>query len=102
MSQKLTRALDRYKEIETILASQGASADPETYASLMKEYCSLSEIYEKSEEYSRAEKEIEDLTALLASEDDPALKELCEGELRDAKERLERVQKELNSLLFIF
>ncbi|MBP5610907.1 MAG: peptide chain release factor 1 [Clostridia bacterium] len=99
MSQKLTRALDRYKEIETILASQGASADPETYASLMKEYRALSEIYDKSEEYSRAEKEIEDLTALLASEDDLALKELCEGELRDAKERQERVQKELNSLL---
>ncbi|MBP5350176.1 MAG: PCRF domain-containing protein [Clostridia bacterium] len=99
MSKKLTRALDRYREIEAILASPGVSSDPETYANLTKEYSSLASIASKSEEYSKAESEIGDLTALLQSERDPDLKSLCENELRDAKARLDALENELNALL---
>ena len=99
MSEKLTRALDRYREIETILSSQGISSDPETYADLMKEYSSLAPIASKAEEYFKAEAEIGDLEHLLQNERDPELKSLCENELRDAKTRLDVLQNELKTLL---
>ena len=99
MSKKLTRALERYREIEAILASPGVSSDPETYANLMKEYSSLAPIASKSEEYFKAESDIGDLSALLQSERDPDLKSLCENEIRDAKARLDALENELNALL---
>ena len=99
MSEKLTRALDRYREIETILSSQGISSDPETYADLMKEYSSLTPIASKAEEYFKAEAEIGDLELLLQNERDLELKSLCENELRDAKTRLDVLQNELKTLL---
>ena len=99
MSQKLTEALERYREIETILASPGVSSDPASYASLMKEYRSLSQIAEKSDEYFKAEKEIEDLTALLNSETDTDLRGMCERELAEAKERREKLDSEIRFLL---
>ena len=99
MSEQLTRALERYREIETILSEKSYSSDPESYAALMKEYRSLSEISAKSEYYFKAEQEIRDLTALLTSETDPELKGLCESELREARERLERLSSEINALL---
>ena len=99
MSQKLTEALNRYREIETILASSCVSNDPESYASLMKEYRSLSQIAEKSEQYFKAENEIRDLEGMLASENDPELKTLCEKELRDAIASRERLESEIHALL---
>ena len=99
MPQKLTEALERYREIETILASPGVSNDPNAYTALMKEYRSLSQIAEKSEEYFKAEKEIADLTALLDSESDPELKAMCERELSDAKERRKALDAEIKTLL---
>ena len=99
MSQKLTEALERCRELETILASPGASSDPGKYAALMKEYRSLSEIAEKSEEYFRAEVSIRDLEAMLSTERDPELKALCETELRDASATRDRLDSELKSLL---
>ena len=99
MTNKLARALDRYREIETILSSGGVSNDPETYAELMKEYRSLSQIAEKSELYFKAEDEIRDLKVLLDSERDPELKALCEAELRDAQTRFETLGAKIRTLL---
>ena len=99
MTEKLTRALDRYREIETILASPGASNDPESYAELMKEYRSLSQIAEKSEQYFRAEKEIAELQALYDSERDPEIRAMCEAEIRDAKIRFEAIDAKIKTLL---
>jgi len=99
MSQRLTRALDRYRELETILASPGVSSDPETYSKLMKEYSSIAPIAQKSEEYFKAESEIRDLETLLQNEREPELRSLCENELSDAKDRLEAIRIELKTLL---
>lgn len=99
MSDKLTRALERRRELETILASAGSRSDPDSYAELMKEYRSLSRIADKSEEYFKAESEIKDLENLLLSENDSELKGLCENELSAAQARLSRLSSELRDLL---
>ena len=99
MSEKLKRALDRYREIETILASPGVSSDPGTYAELMKEYSSLAPIAQKSEEYFKAESEFRDLEMIVDSERDYDLRSFCENELTQAKARLESLRNELNALL---
>ena len=99
MLQKLNQALERYRELEVILASEGVSSDPDSFASLMKEYRSLAQIAEKSEFYFKAEKEIKDLETLYSSEPDPELRALCENELFNARERFGRIGSELKSLL---
>ena len=99
MSPKLTQALDRYREIEAILAAPGASSDTESYAALMKEYRSLSSIVEKSEEYFKADEAIRDLENLLSSENDPELKALCETELKTLNDTRDRLDGEIKTLL---
>lgn len=99
MTDKLALALDRWREIEAILASGGASNDPGSYAELMKEYRSLSEIAEKSNEYFKADKEIGELKGLLASEPDPEIKAMCEAELRDSETRFQALDAEIRALL---
>ena len=99
MTDQLSRIVDRCRELEAILASPGVSSDPGSYAALMKEYRSLSEICKKSDEYFKAEAEIKDLEALLATEVDPELLALCETDLRATRDRAERLSEELRLLL---
>ena len=99
MSEKLTRAIDRYREIEAILASPVASSDPETYANLMKEDSSLAPIAQKAEDYFKAENEIRELEMLIEIERDYDLRSFCENELSEGKARIAALKKELNALL---
>ena len=77
MLEKLNDAEKRYLSIEEELSLPETFSNQEKYASLMKEYKSLTPIIEKFREYKATEKECADLKAMLDEPLDADMRELA-------------------------
>ena len=99
MLEKLNDAEKRYLSIEEELSLPETFSNQEKYASLMKEYKSLTPIIEKFREYKETEKECADLKAMLDEPLDADMRELANAELKDAKAKVEELFEELKILL---
>ena len=99
MLEKLNDAEKRYLSIEEELSLPETFSNQEKYASLMKEYKSLTPIIEKFREYKSTEKECADLKAMLDEPLDADMRELANAELKDAKAKVEELFEELKILL---
>ena len=99
MLEKLNDAEKRYISIEEELSLPETFSNQEKYASLMKEYKSLTPIIEKFREYKATEKECSDLREMLDEPLDPEMRELASVELKEAKVKIEELFDELKILL---
>ncbi len=99
MLDKLKEAERRYEAMEADLADPAIFSTPERYASLMKDYKSLTPIIEKYREYRRASSDHEDAKLLLSEGLDAAMKEMVTLELKETKARMEVLLDELKILL---
>ena len=98
--EKLTRAEDRFREIEQMLTLPEIISDSKEYTKLTKEYNSLLAIVEKFREYKAIEIALNEADAMMRDATlDAELRELAEGEYRENKEALERTGEELQILL---
>ena len=98
--EKLSRAEDRYREIEQLITLPHIVSDNKAYSGLMKEYKSLTPVIEKYREYKREEKEMNDsLEMVKDSSLDPELRDLAEDEFKLHKENTESLTEELRILL---
>ena len=95
MLEKLNDAEKRYASIEEELSSPETFSNQEKYASLMKEYKTLTPIIEKFREYKANEKEATDLKAMLDEPLDTDMRELANAELKEAKAKAKK-QKSTN------
>ncbi len=98
MFEKLKAAEEKFLQIEAALSDPDVVSDIEKYTAFMKEYKLLSPIVEKFREYDAAKSSVEDAEAML-SDADSELRELCEEEIREGKEAMERTSRELKILL---
>ncbi|MCL2054998.1 MAG: peptide chain release factor 1 [Oscillospiraceae bacterium] len=100
MFDKLKLTDERYEEISTKLAEPEVVADNKLYASLMKEYKSLTPVIDKYREYLKHSKAIEEAREMM---DDGALdkdmRELARAEYDESKEKLDVINEELKILL---
>ena len=85
--------------IEQELAEPDLFSDPDRYASLMKDYKSLSPVIEKYRLYTRARSDREEAELLLEESPDAEMKELINAEIKDTKARMETLYEELKILL---
>ena len=99
MTEKLNDAEKRYISIEEELSLPETFSNQEKYASLMKEYKTLTPIIEKFREYKATEKECADLKSMLDEPLDSDMRELASAELKEAKVRLDELFEELKVLL---
>ena len=99
MTEKLNDAEKRYIAIEEELSLPETFSNQEKYASLMKEYKTLTPIIEKFREYKATEKECADLKSMLDEPLDSDMRELASAELKEAKVRLDELFEELKVLL---
>ena len=99
MLEKLNDAEKRYMSIEEELSLPETFSNQEKYASLMKEYKSLTPIIEKFREYKATEKECSDLREMLDEPLDAEMRELASAELKEAKVKIEELFEELKILL---
>jgi peptide chain release factor 1 len=93
---KLENVEKRYLELEKLLSSPEVIADREKFQSYSKEYVDLKELYEKSKEYRKTCKELEDTKQLSQEED---MKELAEAELKKLEEKKKKSEQEIEFLL---
>lgn len=99
MLEKLEVAEKRYEEIGERLSDAEVISDQEQFKKLMKEYKNLTPIVEKYREYRAQEQTLEEAASLLAENPDPELRELCEMEQKEGKEKLAALAEELKVLL---
>ncbi len=100
MFDKLRATAEKYDRLEYELANNNQLlTDAAAYAKAIKEYRSLAPIVEKYREYKKTESNIEDMLALIESEEDAELRALAQSELKDEKARLEVLSQELTILL---
>ena len=98
--EKLSRAEDRFREIEQLITLPNIVSDNKTYSSLMKEYRSLEPIVDKYREYKTVEEELKDSDEMMRDSTLEAdIREFAEEEFKQHKIKLEALSEELRILL---
>ncbi len=99
MLNKLKDAEKRYIELEAALALPDVFSDTERFASLMKDYKTLTPIIEKYREFCAAESANADARALAEEQLDAEMRELVTEEIKETREKMETLTEELKILL---
>ncbi len=99
MKAKLDAYIDRFREVEQLVAEPDIHKNPERYKSLMREHAHLSEIAAAYEKYTRLREQLEEARTLLAEEQDHELQEMARQEVRQLEEQLEQLEHEIKLLL---
>ncbi len=97
---KLSKAEDRYKEIEQIITLPHIISDNKEYSRLMKEYKSLMPIIEKYREYKSENKQMQEADEMMRdSALEAELREMAEDEFKIHRANCETITEELRMLL---
>ena len=96
LQEKLKPFIDRYNEINNLLSSPEITSDIKKMTALSKEQSQLEKIVQKAKEYNELIKTIEENKELLS---DPDLGELAKEELKEAQEKLPKLEEEIKILL---
>jgi len=99
MFDRLEKLIARYEELTALLADPAVISNNDRYRDLRREHSDIFPIVEAYRSYKRIREELEGLQAIIADGGDPALRELAEGELKDAAARLTAMEEELKLLL---
>ncbi len=99
MLNRLKDAEVRYISIEQELASPDIFADTERFASLMKEYKTLTPIIEKFREYNDVLTANSDAHSMLDDSPDAELREMISEEIKSTREQMDILLEELKILL---
>ena len=98
--KKLSKAEDRYREIEQMLTLPEVVSNNKEYSKLIKEYRMLEPVIEKFREYKVAENNMRDSDELMRdSSADAELRLLAEEEFYNCRDLCERLMGELQILL---
>jgi peptide chain release factor 1 len=98
MFSKLEKVVDRFREVEGLLADPAATANQEKFRGLAKEHADLSEVVELYYRYQKIGEEIEGHRELLR-DGDPELREMAKLELPDLEEKREDLSRQLQLLM---
>ena len=98
MFRKLDEVVDRFREVEGLLADPKVMADQEKFRALTREHADLSEVVETYGDYRKVVEEVEGNRELLR-DSDPELRELAKAELPELETRQEKLEKQLTLLL---
>ncbi len=85
----------KYREIEKRLLSQEVISDKTLYAELTKEFVSISKILNEEKKILAMDKEIEEYSELLDSEDDRTLREDILAEIGELKKKREDAKRKI-------
>ncbi len=100
MFDKLSAIEERYEELSEKVSDPAVIADSSNFAKLCKEQSDILPIVEKYREYKQAKQTIADGEEMLNDPDmDKEMKELAEEEIKESKEKIEELSKELKILL---
>lgn len=98
LGHNLERVLSRYDELQSLMSARDAPSADEV-ARLSKEFSDLTPVVAAVNELQAARAEGRDLEALLEAEEDAEMRELAEAELRELKERLPELERQVRLML---
>ena len=99
MFDRLEGAENRYEEINHRLSDPLVPGNQDEYRKLMKEHSDLGEIVAKYREYKKVSNNIKEARELLDDTLDKDFREMVQSEFEEAREKLEKISKELKILL---
>lgn len=99
MFDKLEDTLIRFEEILRDLNEPGVADNQKRFQKLMKDQAELAPIVSTYREFKQAKQDEEEALAMINDESDGEMKDMAREELVDAKERIEKKEKELKILL---
>jgi len=94
--EKLQPFIDKYNEINAKLSSPEITKDIKQMTKLSKEAKNLEPLIEKAKEYKNLIETIEEAKSML---DDPEMGELAKEELKEAEEKLPKLEEEIKILM---
>jgi peptide chain release factor 1 len=96
IAARLAQLANRLEEITRLLGQEDATADLDQYRKLTREHAELSPVVELYRKHASAERDIETAQQMAG---DPTMREFAESELRDTRERLSGIERQLQQLL---
>ncbi|MCR5821219.1 MAG: peptide chain release factor 1 [Bacteroidaceae bacterium] len=96
---RLEGLVARYEEVGTLITDPSVIADQKRYVRLTKEFKDLGAIMKARKEYIETLGTIEEAKGMIASEDNPEMKEMAREELSAAQERIPELEEEIKLLL---
>ncbi|UAA40186.1 peptide chain release factor 1 [Paraneptunicella aestuarii] len=96
--RKLQALVERFEELQALLSEPEIIADQNKFRALSKEYSQLEDVVKGFKDYEQCLDDIETAKEMLA-EDDAEMREMAEMEVKEAKSRMEELERELQILL---
>ncbi len=94
---KLDQVLARHHELRNIL-SQGHTGDSQEFAKLSKEYADLNDVAQGITDLKKAQKDLEDATAMI-NDDDEEIKTMAQEDVNRLKDLLPQLERDIQVLL---
>jgi peptide chain release factor 1 len=99
MIDKVIQLLERYKELETLMADPETSQDAHKMESLSREYNTLSKQVPLFEEYLEAHRSLEEAHKVLATESDPEYVALAQEEKKSVQDKIPALEEKIKMCL---
>src|SRR4249920_595891 len=96
IAAKLAQLSARLEELNQLLSSENVTADLDNYRRLSREHAEISPVVKLYEKHRAAEQEVHDAQTMIS---DPEMKELADAEIREGKQKLVRIEAELQRRL---
>lgn len=96
MINKLAGLSERLEELNRLLSSEEATSNMDNYRKITREHAEITPVVEQYRAFTQAEADIKEAQTMLS---DPDMKEFAQEEIEAGKERLETIEKNLQTLL---
>ncbi|HEY9200033.1 MAG TPA: peptide chain release factor 1 [Gammaproteobacteria bacterium] len=96
--QKLENLSERHEEVGMMLSDPGIISDQNKFRELSMEYSQLEPVSKTFGDYRRAQNDLDSANEMLR-ENDAEMREMAEEEKKDAQQRLEQLELDLQKLL---
>ena len=96
IAAKLSQLALRLEELNQLLSSEDATANLDNYRKLTREHAEIGPVVELYKAYRKGE---DDIAAAEEMAADPSMREFAEAEIRETRERLAGLEKQLQSEL---
>src|SRR5690606_10794985 len=99
LTEKLSRVVQRYDELDRLMADPDVIADFNRLNELAQERSELTELVEAFRRFQRVEQQIDENRELMEDDSDPELQELAELELEQLQEEYATLEQRIKTLL---
>lgn len=96
MINKLAGLSERLEELNRLLSSEEATSNMDNYRKITREHAEIAPVVEQYRAFTQTEADIKEAQAMLS---DPDMKEFAQEEIDAGKDKLEAIEKNLQTLL---